>query len=75
MLPGDQPVVITVSSCHAIVCRWRRQPDGALRWECASNAADLENEALVVLARSGVPVHCGTAHPCPPELAGRAIWS
>ena len=75
MLSGESTVVISVSACHALVSRLRRQPDGALRCDCASNASDLEGEAIAVLARSGLPVHCGTAYPCPPELAARVTWS
>jgi hypothetical protein len=75
MLLLDRMVVISVSDCHAVVSRYRRQPDGSLTCECARNAAELETEAIVALTTLSTSILIGTHHPCPAELAARAEWS
>jgi hypothetical protein len=73
MLPQEDAVVIAVSDCHALVCRYHPLPSGALACECASNADALEGEAIVALATEGTPFEVGE-HPCPLALAAQATW-
>ena len=75
MLPQDQAIVITVSDCRIIVCRRRELSEGAISYECAQNAEELEGEAMVAVARYGHPFQPGQEVPCPPELAAQAQWN
>ena len=75
MLPQANTVVISVSDCHALVCRYRELSDGSLTCECAVNADELEAEAIAALVAQGAPFILGEHCPCPPELAERARWS
>ena len=75
MLPDAHAVVISVSDCHAVVCRHRQLPDGSVTWECALNADELEADAIAALVAHGGPFMLGEHVPCPSELAERARWS
>ncbi len=75
MLPVAHEVVISVSDCHAVVCRHRQLPDGSVTCECAVNADELEAEAIAALVARGGPFMLGEHAPCPVELAERARWS
>ncbi len=74
MVPPTPAVVISASDCHAVVCRYRPLPGGALVCECAANAEALEAEAVAALATHDQPFSLGVHYPCPPELAARAEW-
>ena len=75
MLPQDGSTIISISDCHAIVCRYRQLPDGSVVCECAANAEDLEAEAIVAVVAQGRPFLIGAHYPCPPDLAARAQWT
>jgi hypothetical protein len=75
MPPQDEGVVITVSDRHIVICRRRHLPNGSVMYECAQNAADLELDAMVAVAKGQRPFMTGQEFTCPPELAARAQWS
>ena len=75
MPPRDEGVVITVSASHIVVCRRRHLPNGSVTYECARNAAELELDAMVAIAKGKQPFMTGQEFTCPPELAARALWS
>jgi len=77
MLPHANAVVISISDQHAVVGRYRQIPDGALTWERATNAEELEVDAIAAVVATlpaDAPFLIGEHHPCPPELAARARW-
>ena len=72
---GPQPgaVRILLHGGARVVRFYQATPDGALRWEEAANAAELEPLAAVEALRwvlPNVPMF-----PCPAALAARAVWS
>jgi hypothetical protein len=75
MVSPDNIIFINISTCHVLICRYHELPDGSLAIECASNAAELEADAIAAIAGDGKPFTIGGYHPCPPELAARAQWS
>ena len=75
MSPQNEGVVITVSASHIVVCRRRHLPNGSVTYECARNAAELELDAMVAIAKGKQPFMTGQEFTCPPELAARAQWS
>ncbi len=77
MLPHANAIVISISDQHAVVGRYRQTPDGALTWERATNAEELEADAIAAVVATlteDAPFLIGEHHPCPPELAARARW-
>jgi hypothetical protein len=75
MLSGAYEVVISVSEQHAVVSRCLPREDGALLCRRAANAEELEDAAIMALAREDMPFVIGAQYACPPELAARARWS
>ena len=73
--PAESEVVISVSQQHAVVSWCEPRTDGAIICRRASNAEELEGEAISVVARSNLPFVIGTQYPCPPQLAARARWN
>lgn len=70
----SERVFISVRNGRAFVSRYTTQDNGSFFWESATNATDLEDEALaVVAAQGGVTTEQGE-YVCPPELAARAHW-
>ncbi len=74
MLSPEERVVISVSDCHAMICRYRTLPYGTVSCECATNAEALEAAAIEALVAEGVPFEIGGHHPCPDQLAAQAEW-
>ncbi len=77
MLPHANAVVISISDQHAVVGRYRQLPGGAVMWERATNAEELEADAIAAVVATlteDAPFLIGEHHPCPPELAARARW-
>ncbi len=75
MLSQDEGVVITVSASRIVICRRRHLPNGTVTYECARNAAELEVDAMLAVAKGKQPFMTGQEFTCPPELAARAQWS
>jgi hypothetical protein len=74
-MPSQDPdIVISISDCHAVVSRYRSLPNGAISWECACNAEELEADAIAAIAAQRTPFTLGAPYPCPPEVAARAVW-
>src|SRR5688572_29098452 len=57
MLTTEEEIVISVSAYQVVICRHRELPNGTIACDCATNAEDLENAALVN-HRPIVPTHC-----------------
>jgi len=69
-------VVVDVYDQHADVCRFIQTPHQELALQRATNAADLEADALAVIRRKGGGSHpiMGGRYSCPSDLAARASW-
>ena len=75
MLTQPEEVVISVSDCRAVICRYRQLDDGSRICECATNAEELEAAAIEAIVAAGTPFTLGQQYPCPSELADQAHWS
>ena len=73
--PSAGEVVISVSRQHAVVSRCELRGDGAISYRRATNAEELEAEAIRAIVRPDLPFLVGAQYPCPPELAARARWT
>ncbi len=73
--PSPREVVISVSRQHAVVSRCELRSDGAISYRRATNAEELEAEAIRAVVRPDLPFLVGAQYPCPPELAARARWT
>ena len=69
-------VVIAVQGEDATVCRFIGTRHGELALQPATNAADLEADALAVIRHKGGGSHpiMGGRYSCPADLAARATW-
>ena len=66
-------VVIDVHAAHAYVSRFIETPCHDIQLQAATNATDLEQDALVALERLGESIRTmSRRHACPPDLAARA---
>jgi hypothetical protein len=75
MPTNDKEIFISVSAGSVVVCRYRRLPNGTGMMECASNADELENDAITAVIAHGNSFFTGHLHACPPDLAARACWN
>lgn len=69
-----EQVFISVRNGRAYLSRYVTESDGSFLWESATNALDLEVEALAAVQAQGGDLHANGEYRCPPELAARARW-
>lgn len=69
-----EEIFISVRHGRAYISRYITESDGSFFWESATNALDLELEALAAVQSQGGDLHANGEYRCPPELAARAHW-
>lgn len=73
-MTNHEEIFISVRNGRAFVSRYVTEDDGSFSWESATNAIELEKDALAAVVAQGGSITQNKDYVCPATLAARAHW-